>query len=178
MSLWFNNQLLLYGARMLANPLWNSSCWMYCMLGDGHSLKARSSSWMQLRLKWLRGGQPLETLGTWARHMTQEDLLKALVQYCQWRPNNSIRPIRFCWNRNRSSGSLVEERQPWMSPTYDSNMNSKHNGFIHSVPHLSQSITISNVVHLNCHMHCIIVTSNTWHPRCCSTHPYRNTSMT
>ena len=39
-----------------------------------------------------------------------------------------------------------------MSPKYDSNMNNSYNRFIQSAPHLSQSITLSNVGPLNCHM--------------------------
>ena len=59
--------------------------------------------------------------------------------------------VRQSWNRNRGSGSLEEERCPLMSPEYDSNVNSNYSKFIHSVPPLSQSITLSNVGHLNCY---------------------------
>ena len=47
-----------------------------------------------------------------------------------------------------------------MSPKYDSNKNSKSNRFMQSVPPLSQSITLSNIGHLNCHMHYLVVTSD------------------
>ena len=38
-----------------------------------------------------------------------------------------------------------------MSSYYDSNMNSNYNSFIESTPHMSLSITLSDVGHLNCH---------------------------
>ena len=54
-----------------------------------------------------------------------------------------------CGNRYRGSGSPEEERQPRMSPNYDSNMISKHNNFIQSEIHMTHSITLSNVGQLN-----------------------------
>ena len=52
-----------------------------------------------------------------------------------------------CWSCNRGSGSLVEERQPWMSPNYDSNtcMNTKYNSVTHSAWHKKK------IEHLHCH---------------------------
>ena len=55
------------------------------------------------------------------------------------------------WQRSRSSRSLDEDRQPWMSLTYDSNMNSKYKSFINSSPHMSILVTLSKVGHINCH---------------------------
>ena len=81
-------------------------------------------------------------------------------------------------NRNRGSGSLQEERATRMSAKYDSNMNRNYNSFIDSTPHMSLSITLSNVGHLSCHS--LIVTSNIWQSRYCFTYtnPNMNTSMT
>ena len=53
---------------------------------------------------------------------------------------------------------FVEERRPWMSPKYDSNMNSKYNGFLHSATLVNQSHSPTEGV--STAMHCLIVTSN------------------
>ena len=93
--------------------------------------------------------------------------------------------VLLSWSRNSGSGRLAEDRRPWMSPKYDSNMNCKYNSFIHLAPRLCrhpfhcQSVwfTLSNMGRLNCHTPCLIVIFNMWQPGCCSTHPNKNSVL-
>ena len=65
-----------------------------------------------------------------------------------------------------------------MSPMYDSNMKSKYNSFIDSSPHMSVSVTISNVGHLNSHSLPDCQFQHMTAKVLFHTHPNRNTSMT
>ena len=86
--------------------------------------------------------------------------------------------VQVCWNPNRGSGCLVEERQPQMSPKYDSNMNRKYNNFIDSTPHMSLSATLSNLGHLNYHSRSHRDFQHMTAKVLFHTDPNRNTSMT
>ena len=66
-----------------------------------------------------------------------------------WRPIQGFRCLRHDFHSD-DKGNISLERQPWMSQTHDSNMNSNQNSFNQSELHMVLSITLFIVRQLNC----------------------------
>ena len=90
-------------------------------LRRSYCLKLFTMKWINMDAFLFFGGRPSVRIKTLICVC-----FKGTRNLCVWHPSLSPWTAagmgRVCWNRNRRSGSLVEERAPDMSPTYDKHM--------------------------------------------------------